>query len=527
MNRLYYKLLIRTGTLLGVTALLFIAGCRKDLVTADPGELNEFILELPSGTTTIIKGIEAGDSIKANIRIPGGPAGFNTSDYDFVWTNLNTKDTLSNRYYLTYKDFENEEPSTMPCLLTVTEKKTGKTKLANTSVFFTTATREGWVLLGDKSGNATLSVLTYTGNGYKKFIDIETELGIQFPITGKPVSLNNVGADMPYGLSPYQWMGLTTDKEIKFFRSMDFMVHEQVSDYLNQTLAPSALSPVTLDVTGQSSFVATRNNKIYRFMTFYMTLLGNYTHNVLSTYPPAQPGATPFKASTAHTYTGPGWLSGEFNRFMYDSENFEFVRAHVSGNPDINGVYPLDLPFSKNGFQLKAINTILGDMIEQDLITAFLYNPVTEDGYVIEFLSNGIVKSVKRMASADAKEAGTAPFLEINNNNSYLVYTKGNEVKAYDYKLGQSISLLNFENETISLLKMQRYTPGFVRTPGRKAVYGELFKRLVVCTYNPASPDNSGTFHQYQLPLGHQKPVLEAKETGFPKIVDLTFNILP
>lgn len=516
-----------SGLLLGCSLLLFIISCKKDLVTADAGGLNEFTLELPSETTTIIKGIAGGDSIKAKIRIPGSAASIDTANYHFVWTNLNTQDTLSTRYYMTAQDFENEEPSTIPCLLTVTEKSTGKTKLANTSVFFTTATREGWVLLSDQSGTAKLGVLTYTGNGYKKFIDIDAELGIHFPINGKPVSINSLGADMPYGLSPYQWMGLTTDQEIKFFRSMDFVEHEGVSNYLNETMPPSASSPVTLDVTGASSFVGTQNNKIFRFYTFYMTYIGMYTHDVLSTSPPVEPGAPAFRASPVHTLTGPGWLTGEFNRFMYDTDNYEFMRAHVQGNQQINGVFPLNLPFSKNGFDLKAINTILGDMIDEDLITAFLYNSVTDAGYVIEFLSNGIVKSVKQIAPADAKEIAASRFIEINTNTNYLIYTKGNEVKAYDYKLGQALNLLTFQNETISLIKMQRYSPGFIRTPGRLAAYKELFKRLVVCTYNPASPDNSGIFRQYHLPLGHQHPVKEAEETGFPKIVDLTFNMLP
>jgi hypothetical protein len=515
------------GALLVCSILFIISACKKDLVSADAGNSKEFLLELPSGTTTIIKGIEGGDSIKAIIRIPGEPAGFDTADYHFVWTNLNTHDTISHRYYLTYGDFENQDPASIPCLLTVTEKRTGKSKLANTSVFLTTATREGWVLLGDKSGTAKLSVLTYTDNGYKKFIDIESELGIHLPITGKPVSLNNIGADMPWGLSPYQWMGLTTDKEIKFFRSMDFLVNEDVTDYLNQTMVPTATSPVVLNVAGGSSFTGTQDNKVYRFVTFYMSYLGIYGHEMFSTSPPLQPGAPAFKASPVHTFTGPGWLPTEFNRIMYDMENYEFVRGHAQGNSDVNGVFPLNLPFSKNGFLPKAMHTKIEGMVDEDLITAFLYNPVTEEGYVIEFLSNAILRSVKKMNSADAKEVAGSPFIEINTSTNYLVYTKGNEVKAYDYKMGQAINLLTFTNETISLIKMQRYTPGLVRTPGRQAVYNELFKRLVVCTYNPASPDNSGIFRQYELPLGHQMPVKEAEETGFPKIVDVTFNPMP
>lgn len=526
MNHIYNRLSHRI--LAGCMILMVMAGCKKAIVSSDPGTANEFVVKLPSESTSLMRGVENGDSIKAQIHIPGQTEPYDTAAYSYVWTSLQNRDTLSKRHFLTIKDFEKQAPTLISCLLTVTEKKTGIQKMATTNVFVTTATREGWVLLGDRSGTAQLGLLSYTAQGYKKFTDLSSELNINIPLTGKPISINSIGSDLPYGLSLYQWMGITTDQQITILNSMNFGVDQKISAYLNQLMPPSQAAPVKFIQSGGSAFVGTRGSDVYHFSFFMMSYFGFLSNKKLNTYPPGVPGSPSFIASANHTFAGTT-MNSEQNRILYDEDSCEFVRAQIQGNAFVNGIFPLQLPFSKKGFQLKAIHSKLGgiESVNQEDIYAFLYNPTTKEGYMLEFLSNAVLKKVSAIQPNDAIDIAASPFIEIDYNTGYLIYTKGNEVKAYDYKIGQTLSLLNFGQESISLLKMERYVPGSSRAVGRMAVYDQLYRRLVVCTYDPSNPDNTGIFRLYQIPLGHQAPLKEVEETGFPKIVDVTFNPIP
>lgn len=513
--------LSRLSFLIACTVALCCVSCRRDLVELTDSSTSVFSIVLPEDGGTLIRGLEGGDTLKAQIQLPGkAVSDFDTAAYSFLWTSFRNKDTLSRKYYVTTEDFDSQDPTLISCLLTVTDKKTGIAQNAVTNVLITSITREGWVLLGDKSGNAKLSMLTYTPEGYRKFIDLETELGIQLPINGKPNSIEVVGTEIGFGSGKYQWLVITTDQEVKFVKSMDMKADLAISNYLTQILQPSAASPVSMEVNGQTSFVATKDGNITYFSNFSMKYLGILSYSKLSTYPPRSASGTAFHASANHTFTAPGNLA-EYSRLMFDEDNSVFVRAHLSGSTDVNGVYTLPLPFNLNGFQLKAITTQKG--ATNDDIIALLNNPTTQESYLIQFLSNRIVKTVTSIPYADMQDILASKFLEIDYNAGYLIYVKGSEVNAYDYKVGQRFKLLDFGNETISLVKMIKHFPPASTVPGRVDLYKQLLKKLVVCTFDPANPNNSGVFRLFQVPLGHQTPVKETEETGFPKIVDITF----
>ncbi len=515
----------RLGILLCCLSTFLIAGCRKNLKGPDAGSMNEFSVSLPQEAITLIRGIEGGDSLKAQISFPGQPEKqSDNSAFTYIWTSLINRDTLSTRHFLTFKDFDGQPPALISCLLTVQEKSTGITKHATSSVFVTTATREGWALLGERSGKASLSMLTYTPQGYRKFIDLESELGLHLPLQGKPVSIDALGTDKAIGNAINQWLGVSTDQQIKIIQTMDFIEKTNVSDYLTNTLQPAPAHPVTLAVNGYNSFVASQGNDVYFFNTRLMVINGRLTRTQINTYPPGETGAAAFKASGIHAFMDP-LPRKDYSCIVYDAENYQFVSARLSGNADINGVFPLQLPFSLQGFQLKSMSTRMKE--EKAELTAFLYNPSNSKGYVIQFLSNGILKLIKEIPALDAIDLVQSKFIEIDNNTGYLLYTKGSEVKAYDYQLGQTFSLLNFGSEEITLIKITKHIPPVCRMPGRLELYQELLKRLVVCTYNPAMPDNGGIFMLFQIPLGHQSPVKETEEKGFPKIVDVAFVPIP
>jgi hypothetical protein len=267
----------RLHFLIACTVALCSVSCKRDLVDLTHSSSNEFTIVLPKDGGTLFRGLGKADTLKAQIQLPGKAASdFDTTAYSFIWTSFQNKDTISRKYYITTKDFDNQDPTLISCLLTVVDKKTGIAKDAVTNVLITTFTREGWVLLGEKAGKAKLSMLTYTPTGYLKFIDLETELGIQLPFNGKPNTIDAVGTEISYGAGKYQWLAVTTDQEVKLVQTMDMKPDAAVSNYLTQVLQPSAASPVSIEVNGQTSFVATKDKNITYFSTFYMSYLGNF-----------------------------------------------------------------------------------------------------------------------------------------------------------------------------------------------------------------------------------------------------------
>ncbi|WP_316818879.1 hypothetical protein [Pedobacter nyackensis] len=486
---------------------------------------NEFSILLPKEASTIIKGLEGGDSIKAKIVYPGQePKDIDPDKFSFMWTSLANKDTLSTKPFLTYHDFELQDTTLVSCLLTVKEKSTGITRHATGAVFITTPTREGWMVLGDKAGTAQLSVLTYSPQGYRKFIDLSSELGINLNLKGKPVSVAAIGSEFSYGGGKYQFVGISTDQEVKIFRTTDFRTEQRVTDYVSSILQPSLQNQVRFEINGESTFVATRNNEVFYFNTLQMFFSGTLDFKVLSAYPPGSVSAPRFNASPYHVFTGPEHLT-EFNRMLYDEDKDGFVRAYVQGSIGGNGAFQLQLPVSLTGFKLMAFFSKQGE--EQDEFTAFLHNPVTLESHLVQFLSNGILKNLKTIPYADVKDLIASNFIQIDPNTGYIIYTKGSEVWAYDFKMSFGLKLLDLGNETISLMRLTKYIPPKSKISGRTELYHQLLKQLIVCTYNPASPDNSGIFRLYEIPLGNQPLIKKTEETGFPKIVDVSFAPIP
>lgn len=496
------------------TAVL-ISGCKKDLVNSNKKLPEHFTIELPGEELTLIRGLEGADSIKARIKIPGqSSVPFDTAAYSFIWTSLSNGDTLSQKPYLIPGDFDGLPAVLNSVLLTVKEKKTGIVELATSSVSITTPTREGWMILGEKAGAAQLGMLTYTTQGYKKFVDLAAELGKNISLSGKPVCINAIGSDIFFGLSVLQWVGITTDQEIKVLQSMDFVVDQNISNFLTNTFQPSPANPVKLEKTGYTSFTANKGNDLFFSSLFYLKYMGLMMTQQLNVL-----NGQPFHVSNVHTYVGPGRGPFDYNRLVYDLDQYKFRWVPDDGLHDLT----LQTPFAMDGFQLYAIQNKMSEPGEESLILSLLHNPVTQQSYMLQFLTNGIVKETKQIAYADAADIIASRFIEIDHNTGYIIYVKGNKVMAYDYTIGQTFMLLDMGNESISMMKFEKYNQGFSKMPGRVEVYDELFKRLVVCTYDATSPDNSGKFRLYQLPLGHQAPVLEMEEAGFPKIVDASF----
>ncbi|RFS18757.1 hypothetical protein DVR12_26530 [Chitinophaga silvatica] len=506
--------------------VLATSACQKGLKDFNETAPTHFSVVLPTKETTIIRGGVDKDTLKALIKLPEQNATeTDTSQYSFVWTTLSGTQVLSRKPYLTVTDFNGIDPTKNTVQLTVTERSTDLLQKVTADVFITTPTREGWMILGEKSGKAQIGMLTYTSNGYKKITDVNTVLGKNIPINGKPLSISAIGSDKKYNQSLHQWVGVSTDQEIKIFSSLDLTVETNVSQAVTNSMTPSAASPVIIEKTGYNYFMARKGTDMFQIDLYYLKSLNLPSKQPMNSISTGGVSKV-FPVSGINVQVGPEVpnYAGCYYRIIYDTDSCSFVWDDAYNMYTSQTKYlPLLLPFSLKGFQPKAIRNTMATGTVTDVLYTLMHNPSTKETYFIQFLSNGLVKDVKQLSFTKASEILNSPFIEIDYNTGYVIYVKGNAVYAYDPGADQAFSLIDFGNEAISLVKFEKFNPGSSKVPGRKEVYTELFKRLVVCTYDPANPNTSGTIRLYRIPLGHQAPIAETVETGFPKIIDTDF----
>lgn len=515
-------------TILMITCLCTVisTSCRKSLSTLDQMQPNHFAIVLPTEQTMMIRQGLDKDTLKALIRLPGQTEKApDTSKYSFVWTTVSDAKVVGRKAFLTVADFDGIDPTKNTVQVAVTEKSTGLLEKATADVFITTSTREGWVILGENAGQAQIGMLGYTDNGYKKILNVNTALGKNISFKGKPVSISAVGTDKTNNASLLQWIGVTTDQEIKLFASMDFSEDPKLSQTFTDFLKPTALNPVVLEKAGYNALLSRKGTDMYQFDLYYIRQL-NIVNPLQMNVITVSGVKKTFPASPMNVQVGPvvPYKGDSFYRVLYDNNSFNFVfdDGYNTYGSLTKYISPI-LPFSMNGFQLKAIRNNIGASGGNDVILALLNNPTSQESYLIQFLTNGFNKDVKKITTANATDMMNARFVEIDYNTGYVVYTKGNAIYGYDPTTEQNFLLIDFGNENISLMKFEKFTPGSSKMPGRAAVYKELFKRLVVCTYDPANPSKSGTFRLYRILLGRQAPIAETIESGFPKIIDTDF----
>ncbi|WP_140938059.1 hypothetical protein [Sphingobacterium lumbrici] len=512
------------GLLFSCCLTFFLVGCEQDLIGEGDYDPKELTVTVPEGITTVMMGLEGVEPIKPMIKFRGETVDINSDKFSFLWTSLHDQDTLTDNPVLTYQNLVTQDTTLISYMLTVKEKSTGLSAKTTGSIFITTPTKEGWMLLGEKAGTSTVSMLTYRPEGYKKFIDIGAELGINLPLAGKPVSIAALGTEQSFTDGKYQFIGIVTDQEVKIARALDLMVNQAASQFVTTTLAPTPTTPILLETSGASTFIAHKGNDANRFDLRALISFKQYAIRYLNSYTPTAL-ANPRFTGPKSTFTIPENSSKppELTRLIFNEDAGVFVSSAPTAASNTNFVLPL--PISLNGFKVVTIGTKRG--ATQDDITALLHNPATQESYLLQFLSNKIVKRFVPVPYIHVEDMLTSKFVEIDHDANYFIYTKGADIMGYDYNAGITVNLLNVGSEEISYIKLTQYIPQTSKVVGRADLYSQLLKKLVVCTYDPANPNTSGIFRLFSIPLGNQQLVKEVEETGFPKLVSATFSTIP
>jgi len=203
---------------------------------------------------------------------------------------------------------------------------------------------------------------------------------------------------------------------------------------------------------------------------------------------------------------------------VFDQKNQRFL-VHSSTN------YTLLIPSSSDP-EIFSPEVMKMDLVYMERVLtatnqfyALLKNPANNKLRLVRFRHEGAIFNPLAVDDIDNPYGmESAENIAADPTFGYIYYSIGNKVYQYDpfnKKHGLAIDL---GTRRISKVKFQRlvYNTGSNR-------YNDFAKKLMVCTYDPASPNTSGKMDFYEISLSGA-PKLAESYNGFGKIVDVSYR---
>ncbi|MNH14163.1 hypothetical protein D3C79_737510 [compost metagenome] len=330
--------------------------------------------------------------------------------------------------------------------------------------------------------------------------DVLKATGSNLTLTGKPLDIYCY----PWNPSTYG-IYVTTDKLTTKIDPETFSWKNTLSiAYEFASNVPSDLHVDFIKAADQEvSYVYTQGNYYYYFYTWSRnySVPVNFVRGENKVFP-----ASPFIATVASGYPA--------GAILFDKEKQRFLR-HVNGESSC-ALMP-DQPlfdYNKTGMDLVYMDNTTYNGGE---VFAILKNPLTFKYYLVRISpADGYKQNYyQEMLATDINKAEQ---FAINPDFGYIFYSVGSKI--YEYDMFQKTSKLMIDKgaDEISLMKFQK-----------TFVYGTVgvSNKLVVCSYNPGSPVESGKMELYSVPNLNANLNLTASYAGFGKIVSVSFRERP
>lgn len=379
----------------------------------------------------------------------------------------------------------------------VKDKKTGITFTISFDLLVNSEVYEGWIVLNDINGTARLDMVNQNLNVIK---DVLKSTGSNLVLTGKPLDVYCY----PWDPSSYG-IYVTTDRLTTKIDPETFSWKNTLSiAYEFASNVPSDLHVDFIKAADEEvSYAYTQGNYYYYFYTWSInySVPINIVRGENKVFP-----ASPFMATVSSGYP-PGAI-------LFDKERQRFVR-HVNGESSC-ALMP-DQPlfnYNKTGMDLVFMDNTTYNGGEA---FAILKNPLTFKYYLARINPDDGYKQnyYQEMLATDI---GKAEQFAINPDFGYIFYNVGSKVYEYDMFQKRSKLMVDKGVDKISLMKFQQV---FMRSTK------DVSNKLVVCSYNPGSPAESGKMELYNVPNLNADLSLTASYTGFGKIVSVSYRERP
>ncbi|QJB31898.1 hypothetical protein HF329_11400 [Chitinophaga oryzae] len=338
---------------------------------------------------------------------------------------------------------------------------------------------EGWLLLCDmENGNSRLDMVSHQGNKDTVYPDILKTVSSSFVPAGKPVFVETGTTDFadPRGqlLTPF----IATSQQFVFLGS-DTLDYKPANDM--QSRIPGAVtdwSHSRLYMGQQQTGLFALDNDVF------LQYLGTFTG--------------PVNNAGNHRFNASRWLT--FNRsaptlsavVLFDTDKGAFYRYPGQGTacvPYTDGTL-FDFTTGKELLYLQHVPFNGGEVF------AVLQDKTDGKRYLARFT---IIGTQRYYGEITGDGIAAATQFAVSPDKGYLFYAVGGKLYEYDVINNRCILIKDYGARMISVIKFQQFTYIF-DAAGNKDRYLALAKKLVVCTYTPGAPTNSGMLDIYNVP---------------------------
>lgn len=500
--------------LLLLTASIFTS-CRKDLGNYTYTEINE-------GT---INNMETAYSASRGAMLTINPSlvftkddKADTSKYTYSWTIIDqnqlpvTKKIIANSKNLNWQVNIDASSRLYTLIYEVTEKSSGIFYRRASSLTITSEIADGWLVLNDIDGAARLDFFSYlpASNDFRPYPDI-TSTQSTIKLTGKPKMVYFMQRRDPLSMIIARSIFVGTDKETFIINTHN----NTFSNFVPFTKAITSYSPAPYyaeRVAGHQfptslwAYLLDSNGKLY----FESPTQGN-------TF-----GVGVNKTITGEKFKISPYFAEDYKMpfsyvLMYDTQNKRFME-----NKDNSTSSSVPSTTSK---------LFSPGNMNMDLI--YMASTAALSGRTYAVLKNNVGKIFLAIISCNAfsfdplsfEEITTAPEIAMASSfaidpvEGYLMYAVGSKVYRYNSFDKTNTVVVDAGNKMVSFMKYQR-----IMSQSGNQRYLEYSKKLIVCTYDPASPNTSGTMDLYTVPNLNGTLSLYKSFSGLGKVVDVSYR---
>lgn len=490
--------------------VIFLAGisCMKDTGNYQYSPVNSISITGIDSSYSVIFGAKL--QIKPQLSFTQDQQG-DTANYSYQWvsdhmvgytprpTVISTSKTLDTTIRLDY--------GTHYMYYRVTDKRTKIYADAYFLLTVTTPAFEGWLLLCDmENGNSRLDMVSrLSSNKDTVYPDILKTLSSAFVPTGRPVfvetGITNFGDKRGQFLTPF----IATSQQFVFLNA-DSLGYKPESNMKNM------LDPI-VQVTDWSNSVLYMGSHSTGFLAIDDNMYA-LTEDDEFIGPINNAGNERFKASRWTAFNREKELGATV---LFDTDRGAFYR--YPGRSTTCVPYTDGTLFNFNtGKELLYLQYVPFNNGE---VFAVLQDPQNRKRYLARFTLSGIQHYYGEIISegiADATLFAASPSL------GYLFYAVGGKIYEYDVLTNRSTLMKDYGAKAVTVLKFQQFN--FIYdAAGNKDRYRALARKLVVCTYTPGAPANSGTLDIYDVPeINAPLQLYKSYSDGIGKVVSVSYR---
>ncbi|MBO9631639.1 MAG: hypothetical protein J7578_00880 [Chitinophagaceae bacterium] len=490
---------------------LLITACRKDLGNYDYQAINQCEILNIGEEYTVLRG--GALEIIPQLSFTQDKTG-NKDNYSYKWMVASAQAIVLSEQPALHEVINlPAQTEAYTAYYVVTEKSTGVMWRKQFRIRVSTNIADGWLVLSEVNNKARLDYLNYVNSGqpYQLYTDILSQQSGPV-LDGHPQFVSFYYRIDAFSNVRGKSVVVGTDKST-------YIINTQANTFTSYMNLPDAMS-----VYYPAPYYAKTVKPIYASRSYMYDNLGQLTYE----YPTV---GTAYGRVVNRTITGekinisPIYAEGiqsSLYVLMYDVVNKRFVQ-HKEGD-DVSSVpVPLAGPeppkFDPGNMGMDLLYMCATNAVSQQTY-AVLKNPAGKvflariqcnESVFLPLAFDDITTYAPMMAQATQ--------FAIEHSQGYLMYVVGSKLYRYNPYDHSNEMVLDMGSRVISLIKFQRLVYMY-----QTQRYMDETSRLVVASYDPASPDNSGTMDLYTVPSLNNPLVKYMSYSGFGKIADVSYR---